>query len=241
MKVSFYTMTDIGRVREENQDAYLIAEDINLFLVADGMGGMDRGKEAALFTVESVADYIRKYYSNRKNELIKLMSHALSSTGANFFEVVGEGSGSTVVAAILTKKKAVIANLGDSSAYLLRKGQFSLLTKEHNLANLLVEGGRLNPAQAKEHHTRHQLTAFIGMKGKLPVHVAEFQPNAGDRLLLCSDGLNGLVFNEVIEDVLKMEPELKTAAHRLVDLANEAGGYDNTTVMLVDVLGVDGE
>jgi PPM family protein phosphatase len=236
MQVESFAYTDIGRVREENQDDYLINEELLLYIVADGMGGMDKGREAARYTVQAVDEYVRAKIAGGQEDPVELLTRALAAAGAGFFQAVGGNSGSTVVAALLAEDKAVVANLGDSPAYLLRGGELLLLTREHNLANLLVEGGRLDPKKAKDHPSRHQLTAFVGMKGRLPVHVAEFEPAAGDRLLLCSDGLTGMVAEQEIAALLKVEPALHQTARQLVRLANQAGGYDNTTVLLVDIV-----
>ena len=239
MQVKSFALTDIGHVRKENQDNYLINEDLLLYIVADGMGGMEKGGAAAQYAVNAVNEYVlRKSAEGQKNPE-ELITQALEAAGAGFSEAVGGDSGSTIVVAMLTGNQAVVANLGDSPAYLLRGDELSLLTREHNLAGLLVEEGRLDPVKAKDHPYRHQLTAFVGMKGHLPVHVAEFKPAAGDRLLLCSDGLTGMVAEEEILALLKAESVLNQAARQLIQMANEAGGYDNITVLLVDILSTE--
>lgn len=123
-----------------------------------------------------------------------------------------------------------VANLGDSPAYLLRGGDLVKLTREHNFANLLIEAGKLDPKEAKNHPGTDQLTAYIGMKEHLPVQVSEFEPKTGDRLLLCSDGLTNMLEEKKITSILKAEHDLTQAARQLVHLANDAGGHDTITL-----------
>ena len=236
MHVNSFALTDIGRVRDENQDDYLINDELFLYVVADGLGGLKKGKEASRYTVQAVENYIREHYSQGNSQPKEMIVRALTAAGAGFPQAVGSGSGSTVVAALFTKEKVLVANLGDSPAYLLRRDEMSILTKEHNLFSLLVEGGRLDPRKDRNHHSRHKLTAFVGMKGPLPVHVAEFEPAEGDRLLLCSDGLTGMVPEHIIAETLRFENNLPRAARQLVQMANHAGGHDNITLLLVDII-----
>lgn len=238
MKTKSFAHTDIGRVREENQDDYLIDEEMFLYIVADGMGGMRDGKEAARYAVKAVSKFVRDNLSGWKGDPAEMLNRAINAARDSFLEALGYGSGSTVVAVMLTKDKAAVANLGDSPAFLLRKGELSLLTMEHNVANILVKAGRLAPEEVKDHPGRHQLTAFLGIKDRLPAHLSEFEPADGDRLLLCTDGLTGMVPTNSIASLLKTESELSRAARDLVKLANEAGGHDNTTVLLVDIISV---
>lgn len=242
MELNSYALTDMGKIREENQDEYLIDDHLFLYIVADGMGGLERGKEAARYSVQTAAAFIRNKLSSVQNndstpcEHADILKQAMFAAEAGFAEAVGSNSGSTIVAALLTETKVTVANLGDSPAYLLRGGDLVKLTREHNFVNLLIEAGKLDPKEAKNHPGTDQLTAYIGMKAHLPVQVSEFEPKTGDRLLLCSDGLTDMLEEKKITSILKAEHDLKQVARQLVHLANDAGGHDNITVVLVDIV-----
>lgn len=235
MKFNSYALTDRGLERHENQDDFISNEEMKYYIVADGMGGMKNGKQAANYTIQAVSESIKDMITTEEKEPGEILRKALTKAGAGFAKHLGNNSGSTVVAAMFSANEAAVANLGDSPAYLLRNGKMMALTKEHNLANLLVEAGRLKLGEEKTHHTRHQLIAFIGMNGYLPIHISEFNPRVKDRLLLCTDGLTGMVSEEMIKKVLESEHNPVQAARILVRLANEAGGSDNITVIIVDV------
>jgi PPM family protein phosphatase len=234
LKLNSYALTDRGLERIENQDAWLSDETLGYFVVADGMGGMENGKDAAEFTVKTVSATINGLIPLNDKEPGELLCEAITKTGAGFIKHLGVNSGSTVVAALCTANLVTVANLGDSPAYLSRKKCLYTLTKEHNLANLLVEVGRLKPGKARTHHTRHQLIAYVGMTGHLPIHIHKYEPQDKDRLLICTDGLTGMVTKLAMKNELESGKTPKETAHTLVKLANEAGGADNTTVIIVD-------
>jgi len=234
LKLNSYALTDIGRERLENQDACYKDDALGAYVVADGMGGMENGKEAAEFTVEKVSDTINGLMTSNDREPDQILREAITKTGAGFVEKLGVNSGSTVVAALFTANLVTVANLGDSPAYLSRNKRLYPLTKEHNLANLLVEAGRLKPEKARTHHTRHQLIAYVGMPEHLPIHIHKYEPQDKDRLLICTDGLTGMVSRLAIKNELESGKTPKQTAQTLVRLANEAGGADNITVIIVD-------
>jgi serine/threonine protein phosphatase PrpC len=230
-------LTDIGRVREENQDRFLIDEARGLFLVADGMGGMYNGAEAASFVVKELPALLIKNSATWPPVPASTLKRTIASiheTGRQLRAEIGDHSGTTITVAVLVDRALVVANLGDSPAYLLRGGRLKMLSRDHNLAGILVEKGVLTPNQALTHPGRHELTAYLGMPEPAPVHGTEIIWETGDRLLLCTDGLSGLVRQSEITGALTARP-LEAAAQALLDLANEAGGLDNITVVLVEL------
>jgi serine/threonine protein phosphatase PrpC len=230
-------LTDIGRVRAENQDTFLVDESRGLFLVADGMGGMFNGGAAAAFVLKQLPALLFKESAAWPPPPGALLTHMIASireTGRQLRAEVGEHSGTTITVAGLLDRALVVANLGDSPAYLFRDRSLRMLSRDHNLAGILVEKGVLTPNQALHHPGRHELTAYLGMPGPAPVHATEISWQAGDRLLLCTDGLSGLVGQSDIAGALTGLP-LDAAAHALLALANEAGGLDNITVVLVEL------
>lgn len=242
MKLKSYALSDIGKIRDENQDEYLTDDHLSLYIVADGMGGLEKGKEAARYSVQTTANFIRRKLlllqssDHTTCDHADILKQAMLVAEAGFVEAVGTNSGSTIVAVLLAETKVTVANIGDSQAYLLRGGDLVKLTREHNLANLLVEDGKLDPQEAKNHPGAYQLTAYIGMQEQLPVFLAEYEPKTGDRLLICSDGLTAMLGEKKITSRLKAEHDLKQAARQLVHMANDAGGDDNITLVLVDVV-----
>lgn len=238
MFIKSFGITDIGSHREENQDAYYLDDQSGIYLVADGMGGMEFGKETAEFIADSFCGILGARLSETGGIGLPVTSAVLAETMDILNEEVRERispyCGSTIVAAVKSENRLFVVNLGDSPAYLFRDGRLIQVTREHNMAGLLVESGDLTPEEAKVHPSRHQLTAYVGMRGKAETFVTMLLPEAGDRLLLCTDGLTGMVPEKEIAGVLKEEKDIAAASERLVRMANEAGGYDNITVVLAE-------
>jgi protein phosphatase len=174
---------------------------------------------------------------NRNQEITKAkIKQALLKVNRELPSMVGVNSGSTVVLLNIKGEECLTANLGDSQAFLVRGDTITNLTVEHNLAGVMVELGKLSPEQARVHPLRNYLTAFLGMDAKeLPVHFAKINLQNDDRILICTDGLTGMVPEETIKNIIKSELDLETAVHKLVDMANQAGGWDNTTLVLVEI------
>ena len=231
-------LTDIGKVRQENQDAFAIDDDLGLYVVADGMGGMEEGGLAARFVVEGLPTLIRQKLAladERSAEAVgALLEEAVGSLNGLLRQRAGKGTGATVVLALLNGRDACVAHLGDSPAFLCHEGRLEKLTRDHNVAALLVETGRITPEEARVHPGRHSLTAYVGMPGKARPELKRVALHAGDRLLLCTDGLAGVVADEDILRILAETPEAVEAAGKLIDRANEGGGYDNITAVLID-------
>jgi len=232
-------LTDIGHVREENQDAFFLDDGLGLYIVADGLGGMRDGAAAAHYVIDDLPGMLQAGLESLAEPDAEKAAAAIResivalSNGA--CERLGAGSGATVVLAWLRGEGAFIAHLGDSRAYLLRQGSLEALTEDHNVARLLVEMGRITREQARTHPSRHQVVGCVGMADDPAPEVKVVTLEPGDRLLLCSDGLTGMVPEEEIEAVLGGEKDCGKAAEALVAKANEAGGYDNVTVVVVDV------
>ena len=145
-----------------------------------------------------------------------------------------EDMGATLVIALLRKRRCFVANVGDSRAYLLRKGRLRQLTRDHSVVSELIEKGRLKPENAENHHAQGQITRYIGMERKARSHVRSFGLKKGDRILLCTDGLTDLLNDKAIAKLLKTNDEAEAACKALVTAANKAGGHDNTTALVID-------
>lgn len=220
--------SEIGLVRQVNEDSKLTEPP--LFAVADGMGGHASGDVASALAVEVL-----------KAELIKSdsISDAVHNANRAIFQKAAvdpdlTGMGTTLTAMWADDTSAQIAHVGDSRAYLLRDGQLSRLTQDHTVVNRLVQQGRIMPEDADRHPQRSYLERALGVDPEVEVDVHVLDMSPGDRVLLCSDGLFGMVDDDLIQNVLEQESSPQRAAERLCEEAVHAGGNDNVTTVVVD-------
>jgi protein phosphatase len=228
--------TNTGVVRETNQDA-IFADDI-LALVADGMGGHAAGEVAAAITVDLVRDEFHKRPTVEGLYMaIEAANRAILADARDNTERFGMGT--TVVAVGLTRDNdgvvsPTLFNVGDSRAYQVRDGALRLLSEDHSVAEEWVRMGRLTPEEAKVHPRRHQLTRALGIEEALEIDVISLNALPGDRLLLCSDGLSNELSNEQLAQLASSPTPLKESVIQLVAGANQAGGRDNISVILLE-------
>ena len=234
MNVAVGARTDIGRLRDGNEDSYLA--DMPLFAVADGMGGHLAGDVASATAVE-VIQQRRGAADGGDPEtlatLVKEANHAIwnkASSDPGF-----RGMGTTCTLILLDESTAQIAHVGDSRAYLFRDGELKQLTEDHTLVGRMVREGRLEPGEADRHPQRSIVTRALGVDEDVEVDLLSVEVSAGDRLLLCSDGLSSMIDGSTITEVLAADRDPQAAADALVERANEAGGEDNITVVVIDV------
>jgi PPM family protein phosphatase len=227
----YYAGTDTGRQRRANEDSLLARSP--LFVVADGMGGAQAGEVASRIAVESFRDGLDDA-SEPESSLATLALeansriHELSHSNAE-----QAGMGTTLTAVYVGEQEVAIAHVGDSRAYCLRDGELLRLTDDHSLVDELMRQGRLTPEEAVEHPQRSVITRALGPEGTVEVDTRSFRARAGDVYLLCSDGLTTMLPEEEIADVLRAHPRLRDAGEALIAAANEAGGRDNITVVLL--------
>jgi protein phosphatase len=226
-----YAGTDTGRQRRANEDSLLARSP--LFVVADGMGGAQAGEVASRIAVESFRHGLDDA-SQPESALATLALaansriHELSHSNAEH-----AGMGTTLTAVYVGDDEVAIAHVGDSRAYCLRDGELLRLTDDHSLVDELMRQGRLTPEEAVEHPQRSVITRALGPEGTVEVDTRTFRARPGDVYLLCSDGLTTMLAEEEIADVLRSHPRLRDAGEALIAAANEAGGRDNITVVLV--------
>lgn len=244
LKARYAGLTDIGRVRLQNEDRWFADSGASLFLVADGMGGGPGGRLAAEIVVEMLPrllgrrlrdgkDFARSEVQDAVLAAIRDLSDRLRRESQAQMGLTGMGS--TVVLMLVRGCDALIAHMGDSRAYLLRSGRLERLIKDHSIVELLIETGDITPQEAAAHPARGQLTRFVGMPGEALPEARLVELNPGDRLLLCTDGLTGLVNDERIAAILDSEKMREQACNQLITAAIEAGGQDNVTAVVVDV------
>lgn len=240
MKLKAAALTDTGLVRTSNEDAYLVAAPI--FAVADGMGGHQAGEVASGTTIETLKEFVNDIAEN-SDPGTALAEGARAANRAVYEKASGDPSllrmGTTLTAAIARDGRLSIAHVGDSRAYLFRSGQLKQLTEDHTLVAEYVRHGRMTEEEAKVHPNRSIITRALGVEPDIPVDTVTLGLQEGDRVLLCSDGLYSMVPDQAIAEILAKAPDADVATRELVEAANAAGGEDNTTVVIIDVLGGD--
>lgn len=227
--------THIGQVRASNEDAVFVGETV--WVVADGMGGAAGGHIASSTAVDSLAGLDGARFGNAE-EAEAAMRRAVQDANRAVREAASEeprleGMGTTVTAAMLDGADLYIGHVGDSRAYLLRDGDLRQVTRDHSLVQELVDMGRLTEEEAQNHPQAAIITRAVGLTVELSVDVETLTPQPDDRLLLCSDGLTGVVGEHRIAECLRSSAGPGAAVERLIDLANEAGGRDNITVVVM--------
>lgn len=232
---SYYgSRTEIGNVREHNEDSLTVLPP--LFAVADGMGGHEAGEVASEITINTLNDLAPQSAD------AEALARAVVAANLNVIKApsqgVGrEGMGTTLTAAILEKERLVIAQAGDSRAYLLHNGSLQQLTRDHSLMADMIEAGQLTEAEARVHPNRSVITRAIGSDPHMQPDLYELNVETGDRLLLCSDGICGMIEDHEIASIMRQAPSAQSCADQLVEAALAAGGFDNATAVVVDVEG----
>ena len=231
---TFGSRTDVGCVRDHNEDSLLVAPP--LFAVADGMGGHAAGEVASEIAITVLGE--KAPHTPDAAALGRAVEDANRAVILAANEKRGRaGMGTTITAAILQKDRLVIAQVGDSRAYLLHQGRLQQLTRDHSLMADMIEAGRLTPEEARTHPNRSVITRALGSDPRMVPDLYEITVETGDRLLLCSDGLSSMVEDSAIESTLARTRDPQRCASMLVNEAIAAGGYDNVTVVVVDVAG----
>lgn len=234
MKVAVGASTDVGRVREGNEDSYFV--DADLFAVADGMGGHAAGDVASATAVEVIQQRRGEIDPRDPDSLaaiIREANRAIWEKSANDPSLRGMGTTCTMI--LIDGTQAQIAHVGDSRAYLYRQGQIRQITEDHTLVSRMVREGKLKPEEAESHPQRSMITRALGVDDEVEVDRSSLDLAQDDRIIICSDGLTGMISESDIADTLEHEAEPQAAAEMLVKRANQAGGQDNITVIVIDV------
>ncbi|MDJ0791128.1 MAG: protein phosphatase 2C domain-containing protein [Acidimicrobiia bacterium] len=236
MKYVWSTGTHVGRVREGNEDSVFpdepgSSEGPTFLMVADGMGGAVAGEVASRLAVEAASADPPEEAT--PEERVLAANRAVVDATREDPSLAGMGTTMTLVQ-LDADGRAEFAHVGDSRAYLLRSGELRLLTTDHTLVHELIELGRITPEEAEHHPHRHLITRVLGL-GPIGVDTFTLDVEDGDRILLCSDGLNTMVSDFTIQQLLDTDQGVDPTAWALIEHANTAGGLDNTTVVVIDV------
>ena len=235
-----FSMIDIGRKREVNQDyVYVSDEPIgnlpNLLVVADGMGGHKAGDFASRFVVESLKEDLSKSTEDGPEAMIR---KAIQSANHRLIEVAKqdvrlEGMGTTLVVATVIEHTLYFANIGDSRLYLLNDN-IKQLSKDHSFVQEMVRLGGINAEEAKHHPDKNIITRAIGAKKNVEIDFFEYRLQNGDMILMCTDGLSNLVDDEEMHRIVKSARDVVEAVELLIERANGNGGSDNIGIVIAD-------
>ncbi|MGN0401551.1 MAG: Stp1/IreP family PP2C-type Ser/Thr phosphatase [Acetatifactor sp.] len=236
-----FSVTDIGKRRQLNQDFVYTSEQPvgqlpNLFIVADGMGGHNAGDFASKLAVDTIVEQIAGSEEKRPE---KLLEAAIKTANQKVLERAGtspelEGMGTTVVAATFSEGRLVVANVGDSRLYVIGNRGIRQITKDHSWVEEMVRRGGLGKEEARRHPDRNIITRAIGAEEKIKTDFFDVQLQEGDLVLMCSDGLTNMLEDEEIRMTLNGARDIVEQAEALVQKANENGGKDNISVILID-------
>lgn len=245
-EICYAGLKDVGQKREENQDEVLLCPELRFFGVSDGMGGLSDGGRTSEMISRVLPDMLKQSLTEQTEPLTaervsELLIESVTLISNSIYETGNQGRstafGATLSGAMLIGTKAVFVNIGDSRGYLLRRkdGVLSRVTRDHNVAAMLVESGDLTPEQAKHHATSSRITRFMGMPAPAQPETFIETIEPGDILLFCSDGLHGMLEEDALTSILTHHSDPEQVCLRLIDAANAAGGNDNISAVYVRV------
>ena len=236
-----FSMTDIGRRREMNQDYMYTSETAvgklpNLFLVADGMGGHKAGEYASRFTVDKIVEDISELQTE---EPVTALKEAMEDANRKLLKEAEAdskkaGMGTTLVAASVIGNRLYVANVGDSRLYIVNHDAITQITRDHSLVEEMVRLGEMDKAEARNHPDKNIITRAIGVLPEVSADFFEIEVKPEDTILMCSDGLTNMVDDEEIKRIVLGQRDIVEKAEKLVETANINGGKDNITVVLIE-------
>jgi PPM family protein phosphatase len=244
-------LTDVGQRRDHNEDSFLVDDALGLFIVADGMGGHAGGGTASRLAVETIQRSVQAALARapdlfgpqsgvEESPLPDVLREAVEAACSCIFVTARgdpdlSGMGTTVTAALLDGRTAFIAHVGDSRCYLVRGGRIYQVSEDHSLVNEQLKAGAISADEAKHSRFKNIITRSVGFEEQVQVDLMGVELESADALLICCDGLSNLVEDGEMLDIVE-ESSLEDAPRRLIALANERGGDDNITVVLIRVL-----
>ena len=240
MKLISYSLTDVGRKRDHNEDSFLVQDDVGLFAVADGMGGHQAGERASRMALDTLAQSLKRPENGAdRDDVLARLRDATQTAGAAIFDAAQadpslQGMGTTMTALWFHGGRAYLAHVGDSRAYLFRDGRAQQLSDDHSWVSEQVRAGMMTEEEAKESKFRHIITRSVGFERDVLVDGAAIPVQPGDCYLICSDGLSNYVEGDELARVMTAK-FYRDVPRLLIELANDRGGDDNITVVLVHV------
>ncbi|HEX9290507.1 MAG TPA: Stp1/IreP family PP2C-type Ser/Thr phosphatase [Anaeromyxobacteraceae bacterium] len=249
MLITARGQTDVGQKRDHNEDSFLVDDDLGLFIVADGMGGHAGGGTASRLAVQTIQTRLQvardadpELFSRpaplEESALREVLREAVESACQIIYQAAqGDpslaGMGTTVTAAVFSGDITFVAHVGDSRCYLARKGHIYQVSEDHSLVNEQLKAGAITPDEARHSRFKNIITRSVGFEADVTVDMMGLEIEPGDRFVLCCDGLSNLVDDQEILDIVRDAP-IDMAPKKLIDLANERGGDDNITVIVIN-------
>jgi len=235
MEIGF--RTDLGRIRDVNEDNLLVDSELGLFIVADGLGGHEAGELASSIAVVEIANHIRRQIG-QGNEARAAVEEAIVKAHEEILKSGSDHSdtlemGTTVVLALVKGDRVLISHVGDSRAYMIANSVIKQLTHDHTFVEDWLRTGRITVEEARNHRSRHGIYSALGIDDEIETETTEWPWESGSSLLLCSDGLTDMVADDRIEAIINGWEDPQQACDRLVEEANEMGGADNISVIVV--------
>ncbi|MGE4233662.1 MAG: Stp1/IreP family PP2C-type Ser/Thr phosphatase [Bacteriovoracia bacterium] len=237
-------VSDQGLKRTQNQDRFASIPEMNLFIVADGMGGHLGGETASELAITTIVQFFKT------NKITQLPNRALKEAIREANQAIQEksledpalrGMGTTTTALFFYEDKLYIGHVGDSRCYLVRPGMIWQLTRDHSLVQEKLRAGMITRDQVKTDKMKNVITRSVGFENDVEVDIYEYSPSPKDAFVVCSDGLHGLVSDDeickIVSDAIQDNNQLENSARKLVQLANENGGDDNVTVVVLQAFG----
>lgn len=230
-----FGITDIGLQRQRNEDAYLIDQDRNLFLVCDGMGGHKGGDVASRMAIDTVSRY---FTYNNWSEVPSALRKAIEKANQVIWDTGRQNDGvkemgTTITAAVVSTQEIVVAHVGDSSLFIIRDNQIIKITRDHTLAEQMFKDGLLKAEEMRYNAFNHILTRALGAESQVNIDFYRDRVQTGDWILLCSDGLTNLLEKNEILELLNIQHDPQQAARDLISMALNRGGHDNITIVLI--------
>ena len=248
MRISAFGKTDVGKKRQKNEDNILLKPELQLYVVADGMGGHVGGAVASKIAVDTIGEVIGALTEDpdttlqnvselRPGDIEGYLRYAIQMASDRIFQKANKenalsGMGTTAVTALFRDNKMFVANVGDSRCYRLRNSTFEQLTEDHSLVGEQLRAGIIRPAEARDHRLKNVITRSVGYQDEIEVDIVVHPLQNGDLFLLCSDGLYNLIEDAEMHDIVTHHDFPEACTH-LIDIANSRGGDDNISVILI--------
>ncbi|MCU0763094.1 MAG: Stp1/IreP family PP2C-type Ser/Thr phosphatase [Hydrogenophaga sp.] len=242
MNFEYFSLTDTGMVRDNNEDSVALDPENHVAILADGMGGYNAGEVASAMATTFVRSELGRWLSEggsqaSAREIKRAMEICIDNANRSIFNAANSqpqyaGMGTTLVMGVFQDARTLIGHVGDSRCYRLRGGNFAQLTRDHSLLQEQLDAGLITPEQAQYATHKNLVTRALGVEDTVLLEVNEFRVEDGDLYLLCSDGLSDMLSDERMAAVLVTAGTLEEKANALVDAANDSGGRDNISVIL---------
>jgi len=238
MHCEFFSLTHVGRVRQNNEDALAVLPHAGLAVLADGMGGYSAGEVASEMATRVVLEQLAPVLERHADEdIAPLLMRSVAAANLAVFDAsrhtqAYRGMGTTLVVAVFLGDRLVVGHIGDSRLYRWRNGELLSLTRDHSMLQEQIDAGLITPGVARFAPYKNLLTRALGMEGEVRADVSEHSLAPDDVYLLCSDGLNDMLSDEHMAEILTDHPNLETAGQALMDAANAAGGRDNISLIM---------